>query len=112
MRTKLNNVVLRDHYIYGLDDVNLACQDVANGNILWRRPDHDGYGQILQAGDLLLVQNEAGNVSLIDARHDGFTELGRLSAVNGSNTCWNPLALAGHLLLVRSEREAACFRLP
>ena len=64
MRTKINNVVRRDQYIYGLDDQNLACQNLATGEILWCRPKNDGYGQILRADDLLIVQSENGEVSL------------------------------------------------
>jgi hypothetical protein len=29
-----------------------------------------------------------------------------------SDKTWNPIALAGDLLLVRNDREAACYRLP
>jgi hypothetical protein len=36
-------------------------------------------------------------------------ELGRFRVFNSKK--WNPIALAGDLLLVRNDREAACLRL-
>ena len=45
-----------------------------------------------------------------DFRAKLFCELGRFPAVSGR--AWATPALAGDLLLVRSDAEAACYRLP
>ena len=39
-----------------------------------------------------------------------FDELAKIDTVEGF--CWNTIALYGDLVLVRSERQAACYRLP
>jgi outer membrane protein assembly factor BamB len=110
MKTELSNVVIRDGCVYGLDDGWLVCQDLATGKKKWRGEKY-GHGQILQCGNLLLAQSEDGAVSLVDATAAGATELGRISALT-DGACWNPPALAGHVLVVRNDRQAACYRLP
>jgi outer membrane protein assembly factor BamB len=47
---------------------------------------------------------------LLHPTPDGPGELSRLKVF--SDKTWNPIALAGDLLLVRNDREAACYRLP
>ncbi len=111
MKTELSNVIVRDDAAYGFDDGWLVCQDLKTGKKKWRGEKY-GHGPLLQAGDLLLVQAEDGNVSLLDVNPSGPTILGSINAVSGSSTCWNTPALAGHRLLIRNEREAACYRLP
>ena len=111
MLTHFSNIVLRDGYVIGLDDGTLTAQDLASGETIWTGS-HYGHGQIMQVGDLLLAQTETGDVALVDDSRSGPTELGRFSPLTVSRIAWNPPALAGHLLLVRSDKEAACYRLP
>ena len=61
-------------------------------------------------GDLLLVQGETGEVALVEASPERFTELTRFQAIDGKS--WNTPALAGPYLLVRNAEEAACYELP
>jgi outer membrane protein assembly factor BamB len=60
--------------------------------------------------DLLLIQMESGDVALVEANPTAHRELGRFAALTGRT--WNHPALAGNLLLVRNDREAACYALP
>jgi outer membrane protein assembly factor BamB len=111
MKTEFTNVVERDGYLYGLDDGILACVDPATGRRKWKdRGGSYGYGQILLAGNLLLVQTQAGPVALVEATPARFHELGKLDALDGKT--WNNPALAGKYLLVRNDQEAACYELP
>jgi len=48
-------------------------------------------------------------VILLDPKPDKPRELNRFAALNQKT--WNPPALAGQYLLVRNDKEAACFRL-
>jgi outer membrane protein assembly factor BamB len=59
---------------------------------------------------LLLVQTERGPVTLVQSNPGEFHELARLDALDGKT--WTVPALAGDLLLVRNDQEAACYRLP
>jgi outer membrane protein assembly factor BamB len=53
---------------------------------------------------------EHGELVLLHPTPEGPGELARLKVF--SDKTWNPIALAGDLLLVRNDREAACYRLP
>lgn len=109
LKAKFTNVVFRDGYIYGLDDGVLVCLDVANGQRKWKRGRY-GHGQVILVDDLLLVQTEYGDVVLVEPNPKAHNELTRFPALNGKT--WNSPALAGSYLLVRNDREAACYELP
>jgi outer membrane protein assembly factor BamB len=109
MKTKFTTPVVHRGHVYGLDDGILECLDVATGKRLWKEGRYE-HGQVLLAGDLLLVQAENGEVVLVDPVPDGLRELGRVAAL--SSKTWNNPALAGRFLLVRNGREAACYELP
>jgi outer membrane protein assembly factor BamB len=55
--------VFHDGYIYGLDEAILACLDAATGEQKWKGGRY-GYGQVLLAGDHLVVLAENGDVAL------------------------------------------------
>ena len=109
LKAKFTNVVCREGYIFGLDDGILVCLDAANGEQKWKEARY-GHGQVILVGDLLLVMAENGDVILVEPVPQEHRELTRFSALNGKT--WNPPALAGELLLVRNDKEAACYRLP
>ena len=83
---------------YGRDTLEMHRDGIAPGQ------------NVLLVDDLLLVQSEAGDVALVEANPKAFRELTRFTAVEG--TAWNPPALAGRKLLVRSNSEAACYEVP
>lgn len=109
LKTKFTQPVVLDGHAYGLDDGILACVSLADGRRVWKGGRY-GHGQVLLAGDLLIVQAENGEVALVQAAPDGHRELGRIPALTGKT--WNHPALAGRYLLVRNDREAACWELP
>ncbi len=118
LKAKFTNVVHRDGYIYGLDDGVLVCLDLADGQRRWKRGRY-GHGQIIlvdgpgesgNQNDLLLVSAESGDVLLVEVNPDESKELARLPAL--ASKTWNNPALAGQYLLVRNDREAACYELP
>jgi len=113
MKTKFSNPVVRDGFVYGLDDVLLACVALETGKVEWkkrRRPEF-GHGQILLAGDVILVLSETGELALVEASAESYRELAAIQALDPDNVTWNTLALAPPYLLVRNAREAACYRL-
>ena len=109
MKSDFSNLVARDGFLYGLDDGILACVDLATGERRWKDGRY-GHGQIVLAGDLLLIQSEQGPIALVEANPAKYVEVARLNALNAKT--WNTPALAGDLLLVRNDQEAACYRLP
>jgi outer membrane protein assembly factor BamB len=68
-----------------------------------------GHGQILLASDLLLVQTEEGEIVLVEAAPEAHREIARFRILDGKT--WNPPALAGSVLLVRNDQEAAAYEL-
>jgi outer membrane protein assembly factor BamB len=102
-------VVVHDGLVYGLDDGVLTCLDPANGERRWKDGRY-GHGQLLLVGGLLLVQTEDGEIVLVEPAPDALRELTRFRVLPGKT--WNPPALAGRLLVVRNDREAAAFQLP
>ncbi|HEV3022741.1 MAG TPA: PQQ-binding-like beta-propeller repeat protein, partial [Pirellulales bacterium] len=109
LRTKFTSAVARDGFSYGLDEGVLCCIDLADGTRRWRAGRY-GHGQLLLAGDKLVVQAESGEVALVAAEPDAWREFARFAAL--ADKTWNHPALAGRLLLVRNDREAACYELP
>lgn len=110
LRTKFTNVVVHAGHAYGLDDGMLTCVDLASGARRWKEGRY-GHGQILLAGELLLLCSEEGEVVLLEpdpARPNAV--LGRFQALEGK--CWAHLALAGNLLLLRNAEQCAAWELP
>jgi outer membrane protein assembly factor BamB len=114
MKTKFSNVVMREGFVYGLDDVLLACIELETGKLQWkkRRSPEFGYGQIMLVGDMILVLSETGELVLVAASPDEYRELASLQALNSDNVTWNNPAFAPPYLIVRNAREAVCYELP
>lgn len=109
MKTQFTNVVVRDGFAYGLDDGILACIDLATGERQWKGGRY-GHGQVLLVNDTILIQAESGAIVLAAADRSAYRELTRFPALTSKT--WNNPALSGRYLLVRNDREAACFELP
>lgn len=109
LKSKFAPMVVHEGVVYGLDDGVMVALDPETGERLWKAGRY-GHGQLILVGDLLLVTTEKGEVVLVEATSEEHRELGRFQAF-GSKT-WNPPALAGNLLLVRNNREAAAYELP
>lgn len=108
MKNKFNSSVLHNGYIYGLDEGILVCLDVNTGERKWKEG-RFGYGQIILTNGHLIVTSDQGEVALIKATPDKYTEVARFSAVQGQT--WNYPAIASGRLLVRNSNEMAAYDL-
>lgn len=106
MKNKFNSSVFHDGYIYGLDEGILVCLDVNTGERKWKDGRY-GYGQVILAGNHLIVTSDQGDVALVNASPDKYTEVARFSAVQGQT--WNYPAIANGKLLVRNSNEMAAY---
>jgi outer membrane protein assembly factor BamB len=107
-KLKFNAAVRQDEHAFGLDEGILACLNMRTGEQIWKRGRY-GYGQILLAGDAIVVQAENGDVAFVKATTERFTELLRFPALDGKT--WNHPVIWHDLLLVRNGEEAICYRL-
>jgi outer membrane protein assembly factor BamB len=107
MRNKFNSSVFHNGYIYGLDEGILVCLDVNTGERKWKEG-RFGFGQvILASGHLIVTQGDTGEVALIKATPDKYTEVARFAALEGRT--WNYPAIADGRLLVRNSSEMAAY---
>jgi outer membrane protein assembly factor BamB len=108
MKAKFANLVVRDGFLYGLDDGIFACLDLADGSQRWKEGRY-GHGQGLLVGEHFLLMAEQGELVLLRPTPEAPNELHRFRVFRSKT--WNPIALAGEFLLVRNDLEAACLRI-
>jgi outer membrane protein assembly factor BamB len=105
-----NDFVVHKDLAFGFDGSILACIDLKSGERKWKGGRY-GHGQLvlLPDQDLLLVVSEEGEVALVKAVPDQFTEVGKFKAIEGKT--WNHPVLVGDTLLVRNSEEMAAFKI-
>lgn len=109
LKAKFNNYVLKDGFVYGLDDGMLTSIDVEKGRRSWKKGRY-GHGQNILVGDLMILTAENGEVLLVEPVPEEPRILGSFQGLEGKS--WNPPALVGEYLLLRNHLEAALYRLP
>jgi outer membrane protein assembly factor BamB len=108
MKNRFSGSVLRDGVIYGLDEGILAALDAETGDLKWKGGRY-GYGQVVLAGNNLIVLTEDGDLALVRTNPDRHEEITRFRVLEGKT--WNVPAISGGYLLVRNLSEMAAFDL-
>jgi outer membrane protein assembly factor BamB len=109
MRNHFNSCVLVGGALYGNDENTLKCIDLQTGAERWRMRGM-GKGGLIAAGGKLLVLTERGELVVVSASPERFTEIARARVMNG--TCWTHPVLSNGLLYCRShEGDLVCLDL-
>jgi outer membrane protein assembly factor BamB len=103
-----NDYVRQGDFLYGLEGGRMVCIDANTGKRRWK-DGHYGAGQVLLAGDRLIVLAESGRLALVNPKPDGWQELRSSPAL--SDKTWNHPVIANGKLFIRNAREMVCYDL-
>ncbi|QDV45460.1 outer membrane biogenesis protein BamB [Stieleria neptunia] len=112
LKTKFNHTCVAGDVGYGIGNGSLQAVNLDDATTYWTQPRRRraGQGQAVLVGDVLVVQDETGDVVFVEASVDDYHELFRMPALDSKT--WNIPTVAGRHVLVRNDRQAICFQLP
>ena len=109
LKSFFNDFVVHKDLAFGFSGPFVECVDIVEGGRKWKSGRYGGQLILLADQDLLVVLTEKGELALLKATPDKFSELGRFPAIEGKT--WNHPVMVGDILLVRNSKEMVAFRL-
>ncbi|MEI7899622.1 MAG: PQQ-binding-like beta-propeller repeat protein [bacterium] len=87
----------------------LMCFDPATGKVHWKIKAFE-HGQVIAAdGVVLALDGQKGALVMIDPSAEAYREITRFTPLGGRS--WSTFFTVGDRLIIRNQRELACFRL-
>ena len=109
LKSKFQSLLVRDGFVYGLDEGILTCIDLETGERTWKKGRY-GYGQLIMVNDTLTIQSESGDITIVAVNPKRYQPIATINAL--TDRTWNHPVVSRGSLLVRNDREAICFELP
>ncbi|RLE03531.1 MAG: hypothetical protein DRJ13_04400 [Bacteroidetes bacterium] len=109
LKSFFNDFVIHKDLAFGYSGPFVECVDIVEGGRKWKSGRYGGQLILLADQDLIVVLTEKGELALIKATSDKFTELARMPAIEGKT--WNHPVVVGNILLVRNSLEMVAFKL-
>jgi outer membrane protein assembly factor BamB len=101
-------------HIFGLrqNDKQFVCLDL-EGKIVWEsgRREQFGSGPSIIADSMILILDDNGKLTGIEATATGFHKLFEVEDVLSGGACWGPMAIVQGRLLLRSQTNMKCIDL-
>jgi outer membrane protein assembly factor BamB len=103
--------VLKDGYLYGMFSFKeygagpMACVDIRTGEDKWKQAGF-GPGQVILAGDKIVATSDKGEIVVVEAKPDKYTEVARKDVLDGK--VWSYPILANGKIFARSTKEGVC----
>jgi len=100
--------VYHDGYLYGLykQPSTLRCIEMATGKEVWSKSGFGWGGATILVEGNVLVQDERGELVLVKATPEKYTELTRAHPLGGK--CWTMPVISDGRIYARSTQEAVC----
>jgi outer membrane protein assembly factor BamB len=106
-------IVLVGDYVYAQTDKgDLLCLELKTGKEMWSSPSLPKKGTVCYADGHLIIRNEKGAVSLVEASPQAYKEVGRFNSERvGGEEGWAHLVVFGGRLYIRDWDALTCYDL-
>ncbi len=107
LRSRMNGPVLKNGYLYGIDETSkIKCIDFNSGDLKWSQKGY-GQGTLMLAKDTLIIVSDKGKLALAKASPDKFTEIASGQIFSGK--CWQTPVIANGKIYARNyEGDVVC----
>jgi outer membrane protein assembly factor BamB len=104
MSTQFSSPIHLKGYLYCIDgnvgSGHLKCLDVQSGQVQWTR--NTGFGSLISAAGRLIVLNEKGTLTILEADPSGYREIAVAQDLLKAK-CWNAPVLSDGVLYLRNN---------
>lgn len=106
MRNHVATCILSQGHLYGFDENQLKCLDLATGEEKWAEKAY-GKGCLFLAGDKWVIYSDRGRVATAELTPAGCKEISGFQVLTGKDT-WAIPVLANGRLYCRSAQDLVC----